>query len=446
MLRGATEAPALNDIPLGTLLLSLLVLIVLSGFFSGSETALMTLNRYRLRHRAEQGHRGAVLARALLDRPDRLIGLILLGNNFVNVLASSLATIIALRVGGEGAIAAAAGILTLVILVFSEVTPKTLAALHPERLAYVAAYVYTPLQRVLLPLVWSVNIITNNLLRLLGVHAQGNTDQALSQEELRTVVDEAGAMIPDRSRRMLLAILDLEAATVEDIMIPRNEVEGIDLQDSEEEILAAVKHTSYTRLPLYDGSIDNVIGVFHARNALRALLEDGLGKDSLRDVCREPYFVPEGTPLYQQLLNFQREKQQIGLVVDEYGDFLGLITLTDLLEEIVGEFTTDPADDIPEIHPGEDDSLLIDCTISLRELNRALRWTLPTDGPKTLNGLILEYMETIPEPGTSLRLHGHRLEIIQTAESAVKTVKTVKTAGKPTRMSVVEHARPGLRR
>jgi len=413
----------LNDIPLSGLLLSLLFLIMLSGFFSGSETALMTINRYRLKHKAEQGHKGAILARSLLDRPDRLIGLILLGNNFVNILASSLATVIALRIGGEGAIAAAAGLLTLVILIFAEVSPKTLAALHPERIAYPASFVYTPLLKLLYPIVWAVNWVTNGLLRLLGVRLDDDQGNALTREELRTVVSEAGAMIPERSQTMLLAILDLENATVEDIMIPRNEVDGIDIQDSQEEIINAIKNSAYSRVPLLDGGIDSVIGIFHARDALHALLDKGLGKDHLREIAREPYFVPEATHLYQQLLNFQREKRRVGLVVDEYGDFMGLITLTDLLEEIVGEFATDPGDTIREIHRGEDGSLLIDCGISIRELNRALRWKLPTNGPKTLNGLILEYMETIPEPGTSLKLYGHALEIMHTAESAVKTVK-----------------------
>jgi len=413
----------LNDIPLAGLFLSLLLLILLSAFFSGSETALMTLNRYRLEHKAKQGHKGAVLARTLLDRPDRLIGLVLLGNNFVNILASMLATVVALRVGGEGAIAAAAGILTLVILIFAEVAPKTLAAIHPERLAYPASFVYTPLLKLLYPLVWSVNWVANGLLRLLGVRPEGDQENALSREELRTVVSEAGAMIPKRSQGMLLAILDLEKATVEDIMIPRNEVDGIDIRDSEEEIVTALKNAAYTRLPLFDGGIDSVIGMIHVRDAMRALLDKGLGKERLREIGREPYFVPEGTHLYQQLRNFQREKQPVGLVVDEYGDFLGLITLTDLLEEIVGEFASDPADTIGEIHRAEDGSVLIDCGISVRELNRALRWTLPTSGPKTLNGLIIEYMEAIPEPGTSLKLYGHPLEIIHTAESAVKTAK-----------------------
>ncbi|GAB0150156.1 MAG: HlyC/CorC family transporter [Marichromatium sp.] len=416
----------MNDFPLPGLFLILFLLILLSAFFSGSETALLTLNRYRLRHQADQGNRGARRARKLLDRPDRLIGLILLGNNFVNIMASSLATVIAIRLGGEAAIGIAAGLLTLVILIFAEVTPKTYATLHPERLAFPAAYVYGPLLKLLYPVVWLVNLFTNNLLRLIGIAPEdGGQGTALSREELRTVVSEAGAMIPERSRSMLLGILDLERATVEDIMIPRNEVDGIDIQDSAEEIIQAVRNTNYTRLPLYDGGIDNVIGVFHARNALHALLEKGLGKEHLRAIARQPYFVPEGTPLYQQLLNFQHTKQRVGLVVDEYGDFQGLITLADLLEEIVGEFTTDPSDSISEIQPAEDGSLLIDCGIGLRELNRVLRWELPTDGPKTLNGLILEYLETIPEPGTSLKLSGHPMEIIQTADNGVKTVRII---------------------
>jgi Mg2+/Co2+ transporter CorB len=411
-----------SQIPIAEFL-SLVALLVLSGFFSGSETALMTLNRYRLRHRADQGHRGAKLARKLLDQPDKLIGLILLGNNFVNILASSLATVIAIKLGGEGAIAIAAGILTLVILIFSEVTPKTLAALHPEAIAYPAAYVYTVLLKILQPVVVAVAFITNGLLKLLGVRTDAAEGSALSREELRTVVIEAGAMIPERSRDMLIAILDLENAVVEDIMIPRNEVEGIDLQDPTDEIVAAIKRASYTRLPLFDGGIDNVVGIFHMRNTI-GLLDSGDDiREQLRAIARAPYFVPEGTRLYQQLIAFQRAKRRVALVVDEYGDFQGLVTLADLLEEIVGEFTTDPADAYPEIHRAEDGSLLIDCSINIRELNRAMRWTLPKQGPKTLNGLIIDYLETIPQPGTSLKLSGYPLEIIQTDDKAVKTVK-----------------------
>ncbi len=413
----------MDDLPLSLLFGSLFVLILLSAFFSGSETALMTLNRYRLRHHSDAGHGGAQRATRLLERPDRLIGLILLGNNFVNILASSIATVIALRLGGEAYIAAAAGLLTLVILIFSEVTPKTLAALEPEKLAYPAAYVYGPLLKLLYPLVWLVNLIANSLLRAMGVSPEATDGQALSKEELRTVVLEAGAMIPERSRSMLLGILDLEKATVEDIMIPRNEVDGIDLQDPMDEIVDIVRNSPYTIMPLFDGGIDNLVGIFHARRAMHALLKGNLTKETLREISREPYYVPEGTPLYQQLLKFQRNRRRVGMVVDEYGDFQGLITLGDLLEEIVGEFTTDPADLGEEIHPQEDDSFLVDCSINLRDLNRQLHLNLSTTGPKTLNGLILEYLETIPEPGTSLKLDEHPVEIIQTTENTVKTVR-----------------------
>jgi Mg2+/Co2+ transporter CorB len=291
------------------------------------------------------------------------------------------------------------------------------------------------LLKLLQPIVMSVNVITNGLLSLLGVRPEEGQGNALSREELRTVVNEAGAMIPERSRDMLIAILDLEKATVEEIMIPRNEVEGIDLQDPADEIIDAIRRANYTLLPLFDGNFENVIGLIHSRTAMHALLEQGLGrgqidKDYLRSIAREPYFVPEGTLLYQQLANFQRVRQRVGLVVDEYGDFQGLITLADLLEEIVGEFTTDPADAYPDIHRSEDGSLLIDCTITIRELNRAMRWSLPTRGPKTLNGLIIDYLETIPEPGTSLKLGGHPLEIIQADETAVKTVRYRKEPGR----------------
>jgi Mg2+/Co2+ transporter CorB len=401
----------------------LFLLILLSAFFSGSETALMTLNRYRLRHLADEGHRGAILASRLLKRPDRLIGLILLGNNFVNVLASSIATIIALRLGGEGAVAAAAGLLTLVILIFSEVTPKTLAALHPERLAFPAALVYTPLLKLCYPLVWVINIIANRILRLLGISPEEGPEHALSREELRSVVLETGAMIPKRHQKMLLSILDLEKITVEDIMIPRHEVGGIDIQDPIEEVVQQVQNSHYTRLPVFEGSIDHVIGTVHVRHAMHALTEKNLTKELLMELCRPPYFIPASTPLNRQLLNFQHKRNRLGLVVDEYGDVMGLVTLEDLLEEIVGEFTTDPSDELSDVQPQEDGSFLVDGSASVRDLVRTMHWDLPTDGPKTLNGLIIEYLESIPEPGTSLLLEGYPLDIIQTKGNAVKTVR-----------------------
>ena len=414
----------MDDIPLSLLFSALGVLIALSAFFSGSETALMTINRYRLRHMANSGHRAARIANTLLERPDRLIGVILLGNNFVNIAASSIATIIGLRLFGEAGLAAAMGVLTFVILIFAEVTPKTLAALHPERIAFPASYVYWVLLRVLYPFVWGVNLIANGVLRLLGVSPEDAAEHSLSSEELRTVVAETGAMIPQRHQRKLLSILDLEKATVEDIMVPRNEIVGIDLEDSEDEILAALRSSQHTRLPLFEGSIDELRGIVHLRNVLGMAPDDGpLDKQRLKAIAREPYFIPEGTPLNQQLLNFQNQKRRIGFVVDEYGDIQGLVTLEDILEEIVGEFTTDPATRIRNVFLDEDGSYLVDGTVTVRSLNRTMGWKLPTSGPRTLNGLILETLEYIPTPGTSLTLKNYLLEITKTQANAVKTVR-----------------------
>lgn len=413
----------MSDISTGMLFGILTFLILLSAFFSGSETALMTLNRYRLRHLSKIGHQGAVRASKLLERPDRLIGLILLGNNFVNIMASSLATVIALRLGGEAAIAVAAFLLTLVILIFAEVAPKTLAALKPERLAFPAAFVYTPLLRLLYPLVWVVNSIANMILRLLNVSPEDMDDQFLSKEELRTVVIEAGAMIPKRHHKMLLSILDLEKLAVEDIMIPRNEVDGIDLEDPIEEIIKHLQNSAYTRLPVFDGSIDYIVGTIHVRKAMHALTHGELTHAVIREICDTPYFIPEGTPLNRQLINFQRKKQRIGMIVDEYGDLLGLVTLVDLLEEIVGEFSTDPADNVQEVQPQEDGSFLVSGSANIKELVRTYHWDLPIDGPRTISGLIIEYMETIPEPGTSLLLAGYPVEIMQIKDNKVRMVR-----------------------
>ncbi len=413
----------MDDISTGGLFGTLLLLIILSAFFSGSETALMTLNRYRLKHLAEEGNRAASLAQRLLERPDRLIGLILLGNNFVNILASSLATILAMRLGGEGAIPLAAGILTLVILIFSEVAPKTLAALHPEKLAFPAAWVYTPLLKVSYPLVALVNFFANSLLRLLRVYPEASGRDTLSKEELRTIVNEAGALIPRKHQKMLLGILDLEKATVEDIMIPRQEIDGIDLNEPWDELVQDLLEMPYTQALVYRGSIDNVVGFIHARHLMQALMAGELTPDKLESLIQEPYYIPEGTPLNTQLLNFQKAKRRVGLVVDEYGDVLGLVTMSDLLEQIVGEFTSDPTDRISDVTPQEDGSYLVSGSASVRELVKTFGWDLPTEGPRTFNGLILEQLESIPEPGTSLLINGYPVEILQTQGNAVKTAR-----------------------
>lgn len=414
----------MDNIPLSALFAALFLLILLSAFFSGSETGLMTLNRYRLKHLAREGNPAARRAEKLLERPDRLIGLILLGNNFVNILASSLSTIIALRLLGETGIAIAAGLLTLVILIFAEVTPKTLAALRPERIAFPAAYIYQPLLVLLWPLVWLVNLVANGLLRTIGVRPEETGADTLSREELRTVVMEAGVMMPKRHQNMLLNLLNLEEIRVEDIMIPRNEIVGIDIDDDIDEISDFLTHTQYIRLPVYSESIDNVLGILHVRHTLPLLRQGTLTHEKLREVLRDPYFIPEGTPLTRQILNFQQEGRRTGLVVDEYGDILGMITLEDILEEIVGEFTTDPSATLRrEAVREEDGSLLVDATASVRELNRTLGLELPTDGPKTLNGLILEHMETIPEPGTTLLIANYPVDIVKIEDNAVKTAR-----------------------
>jgi len=384
----------------------------------------MTLNQYRLRHLANEGHPGARRAEALLAQPDRLIGLILLGNNFVNILASSLVTVIAIRLGGTGAIPVAAGILTLVILIFSEVAPKTLAALHPEKLAFPSAFVYRPLLRVMFPLVWVVNLAANSVLRLLGVYPGAAGDNPLTREELRTVVNEAGSMIPQFHQQMLLSLIDLEKVKVEDIMVPRTELDGIDISDPISVILEQLEQLPYTRVLVYEQSIDNVLGFLHSRRILQAALDrDGLTHQELRDLTRSPYFIPKGTSLYDQLHNFQKSRRRAGLVVDEYGDVLGLVTMADLLEEVVGEFATDPADSIADVVLQEDGSYLVDGSASLRDLVRNLEWELPTDGPNTLNGLIVEHLQDLPESGTSVMINGYPMDVLQTQENMVKTAR-----------------------
>ncbi len=410
---------------LGVLFTALAALLVLAAFFAGSETALMRLNRYRLRHRAAEGHRGSRLAEALLARPDRLIGLILLLSTLVNVVTPMLVGFIALRLGGEFLIAFGASALALVLLIFCEVAPKTFGALHPERLALPAAYIYTPLLFLLYPFVWATNLLANGVLRLFGV-AREQAVHSLSSEELRTVVAEAGAMIPRRHQQMLVSILDLENATVEDIMVPRNEIVGIDVDDDWDRVMEQLRQIQHTRLPVYAGDIDRIIGVLHMKQVVHELARGGFDRAAMIQAAgaRDAYFVPSGTGLNTQLLNFQRSKRRIAFVVDEYGDIQGLITIDDILEEIVGEFTTDPATMMhKDVHAEADGSFVASASATIRALNRSMRWNLPVDGPKTLNGLIVEFLETIPEPGTTLKLADYTLEVLQTGDNAIKTVR-----------------------
>ncbi len=415
----------MEDASISSLLILLGFLIVLSAFFSSSETSMMALNRYRLRHLVKKNHRAATLASNLLERPDRLIGVILIGNNFVNILASAIATIIAVKLWGDAGIAIATGLLTLVILIFAEVTPKTLAALHPEKVAFPASYVLKPLLRIFYPLVWLINMITNNLLKVFGVRPDQLGNDHLSTEELRTLVHEAGALIPKRNQSMLLGVLELEEVTVNDIMIPRNEVEGIDLDQPISQILEQLSTTQHTRLPIYYGEINQIVGLLHMRNLAQLIQRGEVTKDSILKVSRDPYFVPESTPLQTQLLNFQKQSRRIGIVVDEYGDVEGIVTLEDILEEIVGELSEENNDLVEDIHPQDDGSYFIDGGAYVRDINRALQWQLPTDGPKTLNGLINETLESLPDANICLVIGEYRLETLQIQDKFIKTVRII---------------------
>lgn len=412
----------MNEAPIGMLMLSLAVLILLSAFFSSSETSMMSLNRYRLKHLSKEGNKSARRASRLLERPDRLLGTILVGNNIVNILAASIATIVAVRIWGDTGIAIATIGLTVVILIFGEITPKTLAALRPEMIAFRVGIILELLQRLFYPVVWICNAFSNGLLKLLGVNPADADEGQLSTEELRTVVREAGLGITRSRQNMLLGILDLEKMTVNDIMVPRNETVGIDLDDPLPAILNQLRTCYHTRLPVYQGDINNITGIVHMRSIARLLSRGTLTKESLIAACKEPYFVPESTPLHTQLFNFQKNKRRIAFVVDEYGDVIGLVTLEDILEEIVGEFTTDlmPSQDV---HPQDDGTFVIDGSAALRDVNRQLQWKLPADGPKTLNGLITEQLESIPETSVCLAVGPYRIEILQTKDNMVKSAR-----------------------
>jgi Mg2+/Co2+ transporter CorB len=416
---------------IGLLLVLIVVLLVLSAFFSATETALMSLNRYRLRHQARSGHRGARVAEWLLQRPDRLIGLILLGNNAVNLAAAALVTILALRVGGEGAIVIGTMILTLVVLIFGEVAPKTIAALNPARIALPAALIYYPLLKVAYPIVWLLNFFANGLLRLLGVRPNQIASHSLSAEELRTVVAEAGVMVPRRHQRMLLSILDLDAITVDDIMVPRQEIVGLDLDRTWEENLAVIQTSEHNRLPVYREYIDNIIGVTRIRDLLPELSRGELTQATLLERIREPYFVPEGTPLNKQLLAFQQHRRRSAFVVDEYGDVQGLITTQDIINELVGELDHDSSALELGVTKESDLSYVVDASANVRQLNRVMNWNLPTDGPKTLNGLIVEQLETIPESGTGVTVADYPIEILDTSEHGIKRVRVFAPSSAP---------------
>jgi len=414
----------LDTIPLSILFIILFVLIILSAFFSSSETGMMALNKYRLRHLVKDKHRAASLVSKLLEKPDRLIGVILFGNNVVNFLAAAIATVIGFRLLGNYGVAASPFIIAIIFIIFAETAPKTYAAIRPEKIAFPSAYILTPLLKLCYPIVYIINKISNTLLIPLGINADSIEDKPLSQDELRSIVHEAGAAISSNHQDMLLGILELEKVTVDDIMVPRNELIGIDLDDSIADILEQLSHCQHTRLIVYRENIDNIVGMLHVRRVLRILSrKKEFIIDELENLTIEPYYLPEGTPLHTQMLNFQEQKQRTGLVVDEYGVLQGMVTLDDILEEIIGEFTTDLQTFNQDIQAQEDGSFFVDGSTTVRDINKRLDWELPTEGPKTINGVILEHLEDIPEAGTSLRINGYTFEITQVVDNAVKKVK-----------------------
>ena len=425
-----------DDVSLIALISALILLLILSAFFAASETALMRLNRYRLRHKAKNGNKAAQIIEKLLQRPDKLIGLILLGNNLVNFTAVAIVTLIALKIGGEAAVAFATLLLTVVVLIFAEAAPKTLAALYPEKVAFPAAYIYMPLLFIMRPFVWLISIISNGVLWLLGIRGEKTKFNSLSNEELRTIVYEAGSLISRKYQSMLLNILDLEKVSVDDVMVPHTEVIGINLNDNIKKIKQVIQKSQYTRLPIFQENIDQVKGVLHLRKLATSINKSHIYKEDIRKLASEPYFIPEGTPLNIQLSQFQKLKQRFAMVVDEYGDIQGIVTLEDILEEIVGEFTTDPSVNNKDIKKENDNSFIVDGSVNIRQTNKIMNWSLPTDGAKTLNGLILEQLGTIPKPGANLKIRNYSIEILRSNDSHVKTTRVFTPQSKRKRSQI----------
>jgi Mg2+/Co2+ transporter CorB len=412
--------------PTIVLVLILLALLLVIAFSSGTEVAMLSVNRYRIRHRAANGERRARILESLLTQPDRWLGANLVILALASVAASTIATLLALRSGTPHAIAAMMVLLTIVVIVFCELAPKVFSAIHAEGVALGSAYVYRLLLWVTWPVVWLANHLAQGFLRLLGVKRRTGASQALSPEELRTVVTEAGALLPARHRQMLLSILDLERVTVNDIMIPRQEIAAIDISMGWDDILDRLRQTPHSRLPVFDDALDNLVGILHMKRVAQELARGTLTRERLMEIsaAREPYYVPEGTTLTQQLAQFQRTRRRLAFVVNEYGDIAGLVTLEDILEEIVGEFTSDPATVTHrDVQRDPSGNWLVNASATIRALNRSLGWQLPELGPRTLNGLLLEKLETIPTPGTALRIGNYDFEILQIADNAIRTVR-----------------------
>jgi len=426
----------LEHISTTTLIVTLIVMVVISAYFSGSETGMMTLNRYRLRHLAKQGNRAAKRVEKLLRKPDRLISLVLIGNNLVNILASAIGTIVGMRLYGNAGVAIATGVLTFVVLVFAEVLPKTIAALYPEKVAFPSSVLLGPLQIIMMPLVWLLNMVTRLLMRMVGIKADVVVSSALSKDELRTLVHESRSQISRRNQDMLLSVLDLEKVSVNDIMVPRNEIVGIDINDDWKSIARQLTHSPHGRIVLYRDSLNDAISMLRVREAYRLMTErKEFTKEMLLRAADEIYFIPEGTPLSIQLVKFQRNKKKVGLVVNEYGDIQGLLTVEDILEEIVGDFTTSMSPTLAEeVTPQNDGSVIIDGSANVREINKAFNWQLPEEEARTINGMLLEALEEIPATSTRVRIESYDIDILDVQDNMIKQVKVIPV--KPLRESV----------
>ena len=419
----------MDDISISALVAALLVLLIASAFFSLSETSMMALNRYRLRHLVQQGHRGARLTSDLLAKTDTFLGVVLLGNNVINAASALLVgEIVRRRLGdSELALVIATAAAAFAILVFSEITPKVVGAAYPERIALRASYVLAPLLKLTQPIVWFVNLFVRAFLRLLRLKPEGGVaGHKLSVEELRTIVLETG-YLPQKHQSILLNLFDLEAITVDDVMVPRNQIEAIDIDAPLETIAQQIATAYHRRLLAYSGQPEEIAGMLRARHVLNLIQQDALTPERLRELVREPYYVPSGTPLFSQLQNFQEHQDRVALVVDEYGELKGLVTLEDIVEEIIGEFTTNSPLRTGGYYPQSDGSYLVEGSTLLRELNRKLGFGFPLEGPKTVNGLILEHLQEIPEPGTSVKIADHAIEIVQTQDRIVKAVRIYPT-------------------
>ena len=395
----------------------------MSAFFSGSETSMMAINRYRLKHLVKEKNKSAKRVSKLLERTDRLLGVILIGNNFTHTLSTALATVVAIRLWSDSAVLAVTVFMTIIMIIFAEVMPKTIAALKPESIAFPSSYFLKPLSKILSPLITLVSFASNGVTKLIGIDINSTDKDELKPEELRTLLQSSG--VPKRQEEMLMGIFDMDYLSVNDVMIPKNEIVGIDLNDSIENILNQLQEIDFTYIPCFEDSIDNILGFLSVNKKADFLGNKIQSKENLKSELREPLFVPENTPLYKQLANFQSSGRRVGLIVDEYGDIEGIITLRAILEIIVGEITTETIEKM-DIMPQADGSYLVEGGMIIRELNRRLGWELPTEGPKTLSGLILEEIQTIPDTNIGLTLEGYRIETVLIKDNVIKLAKLKK--------------------